>query len=57
MENQQYSVTVSLMNEWEYLTQIQADAMMANKNRGVQLVDIFQIIESTSFWRNTKNLK
>jgi len=50
-------VTVSLMNEWGVsVEQIQADAMMADKNRGVQLVDMTQIIESMIFGGTPKNL-
>ncbi len=50
-------VTVSLMNEWGVsVEQIQADAMMADRNRGVQLVDMTQIIESMIFGGTPKNL-
>lgn len=50
-------VTVSLMNEWGVsVEQIQADAMMADKNRGVQLVDMTQIVESMIFGGTPKNL-
>ena len=50
-------VTVSLMNEWGVsVEQIQADAMMADTNRGVQLVDMTQIIESMIFGGTPKNL-
>lgn len=50
-------VTVSLMNEWGVsVEQIQADAMMADTNRGVQLVGMTQIIESMIFGGTPKNL-
>ncbi len=50
-------VTISLMNEWGVSAeQIQADAMVADKNRGVQLVDMTQIIESMIFGGTPKNL-
>ncbi len=45
------------MNEWGVsVEQIQADAMMADKNRGVQLVDMTQIVESMIFGGTPKNL-
>lgn len=50
-------VTISLMNEWGVsVEQIQADAMMADRNRGVRLVDMTQIIESMIFGGTPKNL-
>ena len=50
-------VTVSLMNEWGVsVEQIQADAMMADKNRGVQLVDMNEIIKSMIFGEEPENL-
>lgn len=50
-------VTISMMNEWGVsVEQIQADAMTADRNRGVQLVDMTQIVESMIFGGTPKNL-
>ena len=43
-------VTISLMNEWGVsVEQIQADAMMADRNRGVVLMNMNEIIKSMIF--------
>ena len=48
---------IFVLNEWGVsVEQIQADAMMADKNRGVQLVDMTQIVESMIFGGTPKNL-
>ena len=50
-------VTVSLMNEWGVsVEQIQADAMMADRNRGVVLMNMNEIIKSMIFGEEPENL-
>ena len=50
-------VTVSLMNEWGVsVEQIQADAMMADRNRGVVLMDMNEMIKSMIFGEEAENL-
>ena len=50
-------VTVSLMNEWGVsVEQIQADAMMADRNRGVVLMNMNKIIKSMIFGEEPENL-
>lgn len=48
-------VTVSLMNEWGVSAeQIQADAMTADRKRGVTLMDMNEIIKSMILVKNQK---
>ena len=48
-------VTISLMNEWGVsVEQIQADAMMADRNRGAVLMNMNEIIKSMIFGENQK---
>ena len=50
-------VTVSLMNEWGVSAeQIQADAMVADRKRGVTLMDMNEIIKSMIFGEEPENL-
>ena len=50
-------VTVSMMNEWGVsVEQIQADAMMADRKRGVTLMDMNEIIKSMIFGEEPENL-
>lgn len=50
-------VTVSLMNEWGVSAeQIQADAMTADRKRGVTLMDMNEIIKSMIFGEEPENL-
>ena len=51
------SVTTSLMNEWGVTAeQIQADAMAADRNRGVVLMDMNEIVKSMVFGEEPENL-
>lgn len=50
-------VTVALMNEWGVTAeQIQADAMAADRNRGVVLMDMNEIVKSMIFGEEPENL-
>ena len=50
-------VTISLMNEWGVSAeQIQADAMTADRKRGVTLMDMNEIIKSMIFGEEPENL-
>lgn len=50
-------VTVTLMNEWGVTAeQIQADAMAADRNRGVVLMDMNEIVKSMIFGEEPENL-
>ena len=50
-------VTVSLMNEWGVsVEQIQADAVAADRNRGVVLMNMKEIIKSMIFGEEPENL-
>lgn len=50
-------VTISLMNEWGVsVEQIQADAMVADRKRGVTLMDMNEIIKSMIFGEEPENL-
>ena len=50
-------VTISLMNEWGVsVEQIQADAMMADRNRGIVLADMNEIVKSMIFGEEPENL-
>ena len=50
-------VTISLMNEWGVSAeQIQADAVAADRNRGVVLMDMNEIVKSMIFGEDPENL-
>jgi len=50
-------VTVTLMREWGVTTeQIQADAMAADRNRGIVLMDMNEIVKSMIFGEEPENL-
>ena len=50
-------VTISLMNEWGVSAeQIQADAMAADRNRGIVLMDMNEMIKSMIFGEEPENL-
>ena len=50
-------VTVNLMNEWGVTAeQIQADAVAADRNRGVVLMDMNEMIKSMIFGEEAENL-
>jgi hypothetical protein len=50
-------VTISLMNEWGVsIEQIQADAMAADRNRGIVLMDMNEIMKSMIFGEEPENL-
>ena len=50
-------VTVTLMNEWGVtVEQIQADAVAADRNRGVALMDMTEIVNSMIFGGEPENL-
>ena len=50
-------VTISLMNEWGVSAeQIQSDAMTADKNRGIVLMDMNEMVQSMIFGDEPENL-